>query len=129
MVQELNKIKIFALNIWKQFIDVSIKIKLIGLTILTSLFLGFIILYFMSSFYNREISHDAQYMSMVIGRHISEDSMNFIAGGNYNKLNILLKNEVKNNKNILYIFYLNNRGAVTAHAFHKGFTLISWVIF
>ena len=123
MVQELNKIKIFALNIWKQFIDVSIKIKLIGLTILTSLFLGFIILYFMSSFYNREISHDAQYMSMVIGRHISEDSMNFIAGGNYNKLNILLKNEVKNNKNILYIFYLNNRGAVTAHAFHKGFYL------
>ena len=101
MVQELNKIKIFALNIWKQFIDVSIRIKLIGLTMLTSLFLGIIISYFMLSFYNGEISHDAQYMSMVIGRHISEASVNFITGGNYNKLNILLKNEVKNNKNIL----------------------------
>ena len=98
MVQELNKIKIFALNIWKQFIDVSIRIKLIGLTMLTSLFLGIIISYFMLSFYNGEISHDAQYMSMVIGRHISEASVNFITGGNYNKLNILLKNEVKNNK-------------------------------
>ena len=36
----INKIKIFVLNTWKQFIDVSIKIKLIGLTILTSLFFG-----------------------------------------------------------------------------------------
>ena len=123
MVQELNKIKIFVLNIWKQFIDVSIRIKLIGLTILTSLFLGIIISYFMLSFYNREISHDAQYMSMVIGRHISEDSINFIANGNYNKLNILLKNEIKYNKNILYVFYRNNEGVVMAHAFHKGFYL------
>ena len=123
MSQKLNKIKIFVLNIWKQFIDVSIKIKLIGLTILTSLFLGIIILYFMLSFYNGEISHDARYMSMVIGKHISEDSANFIAGEDYNKLNILLKNEVKNNKNILYIFFLNNKGTITAYAFHKGFYL------
>ncbi len=111
----------FILNVWKKFINVSIRIKLMGLAILTTLFLGFIIIYFMLSFYNREISHDAEYMSMVIGRHISEDSANFIIKGNYNKLNILLKNEIKYNKNILYIFYLNNNGTIVTHAFHKGF--------
>ena len=65
---ESNKIKIknILLNVWEKFLNVSIRIKLIGLAIFTTLFLGFVIIYFMLSFYNGEISHDAKFMSIVI---------------------------------------------------------------
>ncbi|MHB8232992.1 MAG: sensor histidine kinase [bacterium] len=109
------------LNIWKKFLNVSIRIKLMGLAVLTTIFLAFIIMYFMLSFYKGEISHDAQFMSRVIGRHISEAAGNFILNKNYNKLNILLKNEVKHNKDILYIFYRNNNGIIAASALQNGF--------
>ncbi len=109
------------INIWKKFINISIRIKLIGLAILTTIFLAFIIIYFISSFYNGEISHDAEYMSMVIVRHIQESSASFIAGKNYGKLNLLLKKEIKYNKNILYIFYRNKKGQIIAYDLHKGF--------
>jgi signal transduction histidine kinase len=118
---KLGRLKTYFAYVWKKFIDVSIKIKLIGLAMLTTLFLAFIIVYFLLSFYNGEISHDSEYMSMVIGRRISEDSANFIAGMKYNKLKILFKKEIKYNKNILYIFYRNKNGGVIAYAFHKGF--------
>ena len=118
---KLGRLNVYFAYVWKKFIDVSISIKLIGLAMLITLFLAFIIIYFMLSFYNGEISHDAKYMSMVIGRHISEDSANFIAGMKYNKLKILLKKEIKYNKSILYIFYRNKNGIVIAYAFHKGF--------
>jgi hypothetical protein len=111
----------FISSIWKKFLNVSIRIKLIGLAVLTTIFLAFIIMYFMLSFYKGEISHDAQFMSRVIGRHISEDAGNFILNRNYSKLNILLKNEIKHNKDILYIFYQNSNGKITAYAFQKGF--------
>lgn len=120
---KINKpdIKNIIINIWKKFIDVSIRIKLIGLAILTAVFLSFIIIYFILSFYNAEISHDAKYMSTIIGRHIAENSENLIAGKKYYKLKILLKKETKYNKNILYILYRNKKGIVIAFAFHKGF--------
>ena len=122
---ELNKIKIknILLNVWKKFLNVSIRIKLIGLAIFTAFFLGFVIIYFMFSFYNGEISHDAKFMSIVIGKRIAGDTASFIINGNVNKLNNLLKNEIKDNESILYIFYRNNKGIIVAHAFRKGFYL------
>lgn len=110
-------------NVWKKFLNVSLRIKLIGLAIFTTLFLGFVIIYFMFSFYNGEISHDAKFMSMVTGKHIAEDATNFILDRNVNRLNNLLRNEIKDNKSILYIFYRNNKGVIVASAFQKGFYL------
>ncbi len=122
---ESNKIKIknILLNVWEKFLNVSIRIKLIGLAIFTTLFLGFVIIYFMLSFYNGEISHDAKFMSIVIGKHIAGDAASFIINGNVSRLNNLLSNEIKDNKGILYIFYLNNKENITASAFRKGFYL------
>ncbi len=111
------------LNIWKKIFNVSIRIKLIGLAIFITLFLGFVIIYFMFSFYNGEISHDAKFMSIVIERHIKENAANFILNRNVNRLNNLLRNEIKHNKGILYIFYRNNKGVIIASAFRKGFYL------
>ncbi len=122
---ESNKIKIknILLNVWKKFLNVSIRIKLIGLAIFTAFFLGFVIIYFMFSFYNGEISHDAKFMSIVIGKRVAEDAAGFILNRNVNRMNNLLRNEIKDNKGILYIFYRNNKGIIVAHAFRKGFYL------
>ena len=113
----------FMLNIWKRFLNVSLRIKLIGLAVFTTLFLGFAIVYFMLSFYRMEISHDAKFMSEVVGRHIAYDATSFILHRNINQLNNLLRNEIKNNKSILYIFYRNNKGIIAASAFRSNFRL------
>lgn len=111
------------LNIWKKFFNVSLRIKLIGLAAFSTIFLGFVIIYFMTSFYKGEISRNAKFMSKATGRRVAEDAARFILNRNTNQLNKLLRNEIKNNNGILYIIVENNKGMVVTSVFRKGFYL------
>ncbi len=114
-------------NIWKKFINVSLRIKFIGLFIFGILFLGIFMLLSISSSYIGEISHDTKLMSRVIGKQTAKESADFILNRNFNRLNSLLKNEILNDNDILYIFVENNSGKIIASAFQKGFFIFGYI--
>ncbi len=107
--------------IFKKFYNVSLRIKVIGLVIFTTLLLGLPVIYFVNKNFSQQDNIQLRLVSQAIGKQLSSQSVNYILEENIYALTKLLKNSLKSDPDVVYAFIRNKNGDVIASTFNGGF--------
>ena len=113
-----------AASILKNFYNISLRIKVIGLVIFATLLLGLPVIYFVNKDFSLQNNMQLKLMSLAIGKQLSSQSVNYILEDNIYALDKLLKSSIKSDPDIVYAFVENKKGEVIASTFDGGFPAV-----